>query len=523
MARARSATLHSEEITPTYHDGESRMIEYVLGPMLVSLLASALWYYRKRIWHLVRLCVRHSVGRNNKVGVVSLWDLNSVYAELAQARSRVFILQTWFPRWKDEHDAWEQLMRNLQSSPSDENAVRFDMKVLLLDPSLHHARLRARGDLKDIHVGGMSMLSSNRQAELRTFVQRYRSDGVAIDIALYNSLPFGPIYIIDDHVYWGLFVSDKDSMRSLCFDAPANSTVGKVILGSFLNAWKTRSSTLGPSLSSSERQAEEREVAQRFNGLRDRFSRFSLLGRVRVSNAGEAVPESRLVTCLRRCLRTGIPTLVVMRHAATSLNEAGIFSGLLPVNLSQGGVRQLEQLGTMLPDLRETSWTSTYCSTVTRTKQTLELLLRSPGEIVPRRELDERNIGELEGCLKSEIEESSDERRNCWKFFWEPRLGESYARLLMKLCESGFLDEVTDNLVGDKNILVCTHEGPLKIIRMILEATEELGAGDLDVVADIEIRNCDVYVYIDSTDIATDAEIGECLESAKKLQPAGLS
>lgn len=475
------------------------MVDTFLLSIIASIIAAvllSLWpRTRKLIMSTARIITRLIPGLNllmkYRLSYTRSWELEAIYKEMAQAKRRVYILQTWFPRFKDEYSTWERLLDTIK-----EQGGHFELRVLLLDPSLYQARLRSRGDLKELKLEGLNMLSPGRIVRIKDFIRKYRDDNIKIDFALINSIPFGPIYCIDDTIHWGLFVSHKDSMSSLHFQTPVKSTVGHVILESFENAWEARSSDLGPSHSATDDAAYKRQVCADFNELRRELEDFKLLGQMKVGNESVG-SEVGFAPCLEMCLRKNIRTIVIMRHAATELNGAGIFSGLLTVSLNKTGEEQIRRLLNKFPGLGTDWWDQIYCSTVARTKETLVLLLRFTRDIIPRRELDERNVGELEGQSKRVVEKHPA-LRNCWKFFFEPNFGESYARLFSRIRKSRFLQELTGMAHrGSQNTLICTHEGPLKIFRMLFEVEGDLAPGDLDIIEGLKIDNCDVYAYVD--------------------------
>ncbi len=474
------------------------MSDLVLG-IVASIIAALLIAAVVRYWSYLkpRLLPRLMGPRLARtIRIWPRWDLPGIYSKMLGARKRVLILQTWFPNWDQEYSTWVELMKNIKALQKVGQVARFEFKVLLMDPSLHDSRLRARGDLRDLIVGRTSMYLEPEIPKLREFVRSHSDEQTEVGIALYNSIPFGPIYCVDDYIYWGLFVSYKESMNSLCFRARADSEIGKAILDSFLNSWIVRSSEIRALRGPVEKSDYEKRVSKEFNELREKLSRFSLLGMITVRDQ-RVIASRELLACLSTCLNSNVQTLVVMRHAATPLNERRIFSGLLSVRLSDAGRRQVLQLAENVPDLSTLNWGQVFCSTVVRTRETLQILVPRC-HIVPARELDERNIGILEGRDKDVVKYSTGNLRNCWKFFWEPELGESYAELFQRLNETRFLEQlIVAGARSAQNTLICTHEGPMKIIRMILEAGCDLKPGELDVIEKVEVENCDVCVYVD--------------------------
>ncbi len=209
-------------------------------------------------------------------------------------------------------------MRRLENEGPHSN---FEMKVLLMDPSLYPSRLRARSDLRDIKIDTIDMFSMQREEELKEFVAKKRDGKVGIRFGLFNNLPFGPIYVVDDHVFFGSFVSHRDAMDSVCFETTDSSIPGKEIIASFENSWKTRCSEIQPSW---ERRELRSTIRAEFNAARKMFSNFHLLGSI-----GPQKPISDdFRACLKYALDGPIQTVVLARHARPlNLMLRGFFLG----------------------------------------------------------------------------------------------------------------------------------------------------------------------------------------------------
>ncbi|OZD55601.1 phosphoglycerate mutase [Rhodococcus sp. 06-1477-1B] len=97
-------------------------------------------------------------------------------------------------------------------------------------------------------------------------------------------------------------------------------------------------------------------------------------------------------------------TLALLRHGESTANQAGIFTGLLDVQLTARGIQQARQAGLLLhahrvvPDLILTS-------TLQRAVHTAELVRDTLGTDAPTTamwQLNERNYGALTGCTKAD-------------------------------------------------------------------------------------------------------------------------
>lgn len=67
-----------------------------------------------------------------------------------------------------------------------------------------------------------------------------RSD-VKIELRHYDVLPFGPVYIVDDTIYWGIYIANDDSMTGPQFVCSRRSPVGKMIEASLNAIWDSAS------------------------------------------------------------------------------------------------------------------------------------------------------------------------------------------------------------------------------------------------------------------------------------------
>src|SRR5690606_12545949 len=66
---------------------------------------------------------------------------------------------------------------------------------------------------------------------------QYNGDQVRIAARFYSLLPFGPICIIDDYVYWGIFTAHQDALKLPAFRHKTTSRIGREIVKSFNKAW----------------------------------------------------------------------------------------------------------------------------------------------------------------------------------------------------------------------------------------------------------------------------------------------
>ena len=470
----------------------------ILGSLIASFLVYILYKFRNSsmiVYSKVVRLLRKDIKQHDT------WPLEKIYKQIEEAKKRVYILQTWFPKWEREHNAWKKLMKSLNQSNENNS---FEMKVLLADPSLYQARLRARCDSVS---GQIDMFTEYRKKQLEVFINQNQNDNCQIDIALYNSLPFGPIYCIDDKLFWGRFVSGKDSMDSICFETKVDSNIGFETLESFDEAWKTRSSEIHPSMNNTTLVKFRKAITDKFNSLRNDLQKYKLLGMYRPSKSNQ-IDYSELNKALKICKDKAVRTVAIMRHAETALNGVDIFSGLLALRISDNGEKQAKDLQRRIRNISR-DWTKVKCSTLFRTRDTLRQILDTTSSISPCRELDERNIGEMEGSSKPSKSSA------CWGFFYEPPLGESYARLFTKMHEYDFITKIFPiNPPSDdqENVLLCAHEGPIKIIRMLLESDRDFSVSEMDIIKQIDVEPCSLFIYIREDMLPNDSIQKNCIE-----------
>lgn len=139
------------------------------------------------------------------------WKLGEIDDAIVKAE-HVLILQTWIPTLNRDVAAW----RN--SKPSTE------FRILLLDPSLALNRLACREHDQDLIEKNINILKTMRERN--------------ISVRQYKSLPFGPVYIVDNVIYWGVYTSDRCSMEGPMFKVDRRSWLGLKIESSVLRIWE---------------------------------------------------------------------------------------------------------------------------------------------------------------------------------------------------------------------------------------------------------------------------------------------
>lgn len=363
------------------------------------------------------------------------WEF--VYHQIAAARSRIWVLQTWLPRLRANRELWAMALERGAKA-----------RVLLLDQSLVPHRLKGRERT--------SGLLPQNASDLIDLAKHFNlPNRTALEGRFYSNLPLGPTYIIDDHVFWGLYYANADAMNGPAFHVSARSPVGKRIIDSYQTTWDMGHHSSGdlhlpgPSpLSLSlhpEDQLESKLTAQvaRTKGTLVRLP-------------SDALPTYPAAEGL----------IVFLRHGYTDLSSTNVFIGGLEVGINARG---REEARVAQRQLQGRKWDHIYSSPLRRANDTAVLVAGPESAINHRYELTERWMGRLEGFDKESYQES---------FPNEPRLlpgnltskatgGESHADVLVRLMP--LLEEMIVLAEEGENFLVITHEAPLRMIQWALE------------------------------------------------------
>lgn len=142
------------------------------------------------------------------------WSLESLHKAIGKAEKEVLILQTWLPYLNRGMDEWEKTSKSVS------------FRILLADEELVKARLRCRPrvmPLTDMNLQRLQQMAEEAPGRFQ--------------VRLYSALPFGPVVVIDDDVYWGIYLADRDSLKGPKFRTTRKSFLGKQILSSFEALW----------------------------------------------------------------------------------------------------------------------------------------------------------------------------------------------------------------------------------------------------------------------------------------------
>ena len=189
--------------------------------------------------------------------------------------------------------------------------------------------------------------------------------------------------------------------------------------------------------------------------------------------------------------------LVVVRHGQSQQNVALDLDDILDervkqqkeirdadVLLTENGIWQAEQTGLFLAETEP--FDVCFCSPYKRTLQTAKAIISNLGydlRLFKDNRLREKEFGRLHGYTKQEIkdkfpEEAFNQERD-GKYWYRLPGGENYPDVEMRI--HSFLDKLNRDWT-EKNVLVVTHQVPLKMFRALFEYADEesvLGYGEV--------------------------------------------
>jgi len=154
--------------------------------------------------------------------------------------------------------------------------------------------------------------------------------------------------------------------------------------------------------------------------------------------------------------------LLLVRHGDTEFNNARRFMGHSNIELSPGGVKQIENLREYIAGEKITA---VFSSDLDRTMATARILAEFRRlEIIPCPELREMHYGVCEGLTFGEIgQKYPDVARQC--AYFTPDLefpeGETFNNFAARVIS--FLGKVKEFSPPDR-ILVVSHSGPIKVL-----------------------------------------------------------
>ena len=168
-----------------------------------------------------------------------------------------------------------------------------------------------------------------------------------------------------------------------------------------------------------------------------------------------------------------MPRLILVRHGQSVWNASNRFTGWTDVDLSDQGVEEAEEAGRELSAIRIDV---VHTSDLVRAQRTAEIIMQhnEASDGVPTKydwRLNERHYGALQGLNKAETaEKHGAEQVHVWRrsFDVAPPEGESLEMTAERTIPY-FTEEIVQDLVDDKNVLVSAHGNSLRSIVMHIE------------------------------------------------------
>jgi len=173
--------------------------------------------------------------------------------------------------------------------------------------------------------------------------------------------------------------------------------------------------------------------------------------------------------------------LYVVRHGETIENSNNCLCGRINSSLTEKGIEQAKEIRKYFENKNIDLIVS---SPLDRCKQTSEIISNNQIPIKYSDSLLGRDHGEFTGVHKSKI--NFDE-------YWNYNLNIKYesAENIRDLYNRvKLLIEDLKNKYNDKNIIIVTHSGILRVLYYYFAGIPENG-----VLSEIEIKNCEVYEY----------------------------
>jgi probable phosphoglycerate mutase len=154
--------------------------------------------------------------------------------------------------------------------------------------------------------------------------------------------------------------------------------------------------------------------------------------------------------------------LYMVRHGATQLSAEDRFAGAMDVELSEEGRLQVGRLSERLAD---DSITAVYCSPLTRTVQTAEILAAPHRlSLIHQEGLREIHHGHWEGMRRADVESQFPEEYAAWEedpFTFAPQGGEAGVNVIARALP------VIRRIVLEHrghNVVVVSHKATLRLI-----------------------------------------------------------
>ena len=150
--------------------------------------------------------------------------------------------------------------------------------------------------------------------------------------------------------------------------------------------------------------------------------------------------------------------LYIMRHGLTRMNKEGLFNGQVDEDISEEGVNEAKAT---IEEVKKLDLDIIYCSPLTRTKHTCNIVNVNNIQVIYDDRLKERTLGILDGESKNTHGFSSKEYFDYnYKFGDENKNAEDLPTFFGRVHD--FLNELKQK--DYKNVLIVTHGGVLRAV-----------------------------------------------------------
>lgn len=179
--------------------------------------------------------------------------------------------------------------------------------------------------------------------------------------------------------------------------------------------------------------------------------------------------------------------LLIARHAESTWNATGKWTGITDVHLSDKGFKEAAMLGEALRKL-DVHIDAAYCSQQIRTRETLEGMLNTAGQhdipITTAPALNERDYGEFTGKNKWEMKELIGEAAfNNLRRGWDvPVPGGETLKMVSERVIPFYAQTILPQLLDGKNVLLVAHGNSIRALMKHLESISNEAVGKLEML-----------------------------------------
>ena len=178
--------------------------------------------------------------------------------------------------------------------------------------------------------------------------------------------------------------------------------------------------------------------------------------------------------------------IYIIRHGQTDWNIEHRTQGQTDIDLNANGIKQAEQISLKIANLKIDDIIS---SDLKRAYMTAQIINRRFNKTIETdKRLREFCFGKLEGIVRDKI------TKETWKSFDEnPKQFNAESREEIFDRIKSFIDDKAKNI--NKNILVVTHGGPIRMIKYYLDNGDSYNDKKyLDEYMNLKINNLDLFI-----------------------------